>query len=151
MYACIYVCMYVEGLDIEWLNASDCKRIFHRKYPCCACMYATSSVCMSKVTVFKVIITISFLSKVLITTDALAHRFAAPVCTVFNFDLPVKRTGNKIVADSETYLHRITCCGNITFRNCFFIIVVVIVVEVVAVVVVFVVVVVVVVEVVEVL
>ena len=126
----MYVCMYVEGLGIKWLNASDCKRIFHRTYPCFACMYTTSSVCcMSKVAVFKVIITISFLSKVLVTTDALAHQFVTPVSTVFNFDLPVKRTGNEIVADPETYLDRITRCGNTTFRNCFLIVVVIVVEE----------------------
>jgi superfamily II DNA/RNA helicase len=69
--------------------------------------------------VFKLIfIIITFLSKLLITTNALARGVDVPaVAVVVNFNLPVKRTGSKTVADAETYLHRIGRCGNITLSK----------------------------------
>ena len=49
----------------------------------------------------------------LITTNALARGVDVPaVAVVVNFDLPVKRMGQRVVADPETYLHRIGRCGN---------------------------------------
>ncbi len=51
-------------------------------------------------------------TKVLITTNALARGVDVPaVAVVVNYDLPVTRTGSKLVADQATYLHRIGRCG----------------------------------------
>lgn len=57
-------------------------------------------------------------SKVLITTNALARGVDVPaVAMVVNFDLPVKRMGQKIAPDTETYLHRIGRCGRFGRRG----------------------------------
>eukprot|EP01038_Epipyxis_sp_PR26KG_P010119 gene10119-13601_t len=51
-------------------------------------------------------------SNVLITTNVLARGVDVPaVQMVVNYDLPVKRLGNRIQADEETYLHRIGRSG----------------------------------------
>lgn len=54
----------------------------------------------------------------LITTNALARGVDIPaVAVVVNFDLPVKRVKGKVVADEETYLHRIGRCGRFGRRG----------------------------------
>lgn len=52
----------------------------------------------------------------LITTNALARGVDVPaVAVVVNYDLPIKRLGQRTVADAETYLHRIGRCGKKKF------------------------------------
>ena len=47
-------------------------------------------------------------SQVLITTNVLARGVDIPaVGVVVNYDIPVERQGQKVVADEATYLHRI--------------------------------------------
>ena len=57
--------------------------------------------------------------QVLITTNALARGVDIPaVAVVVNFDLPTKRgKSGKMVADEETYLHRIGRCGRFGRRG----------------------------------
>ncbi|RYG66221.1 DEAD/DEAH box helicase, partial [archaeon] len=57
-------------------------------------------------------------TKVLITTNALARGVDVPaVAVVVNYDLPVARQGNRLVADEATYLHRIGRCGRFGRRG----------------------------------
>lgn len=57
-------------------------------------------------------------TKVLITTNILARGVDVPaVAVVVNYDLPVQRLGQKIVADEATYLHRIGRCGRFGRRG----------------------------------
>merc|ERR1712000_287885 len=51
-------------------------------------------------------------SKVLITTNVLARGVDVPaVAVVVNYDLPTKRRGRTVIADVDTYIHRIGRTG----------------------------------------
>jgi len=57
-------------------------------------------------------------TKVLITTNVLARGVDIPaVGVVVNYDIPVERQGQKVVADEATYLHRIGRCGRFGRRG----------------------------------